>query len=133
MGVQVSLPLFTGGALGAAEDRARALERAARAEHRDRMEAARVEIEEAFRAVEAARQGALASDVAHSAADEAYRLVNRRFREGMATTAELLQAEARAAEFRTRSVDARMQYHQAVAGLAFARGDRVDLPAELNP
>jgi outer membrane protein TolC len=133
MGVQVSVPLFTGGALGAAADEARALERVARAEHQDRVETARIELEESLRAVEAARQGARASDAARAAADEAYRLVSRRFQEGMATTAELLQAEARATEFRTRSVDGRVRYHQAMAALAFARGDRVDLPAEVNP
>jgi len=133
LGLQLSAPLFTGGALGAAEDEAQALERVARAEHADRVETARTELEEAYRAVEAARQGARASDAARSAADEAYRLVNRRFEEGMATAAELLQAEARAVEFRTRSVDARVQYHQAVAGLAFARGDGADTPAEFQP
>ena len=51
----------------------------------------------------------------------------------MATLAELLQAEARAAEFRTRAVDALVRFHQAVAGLAFARGDRVDPTEELQP
>jgi len=133
VGVQVSVPIFSGGALGAAADEARALERVARAEHEYRLEAARTEVEESLRAVEAARRAAVASDAARAAADEAYRLMGRRFEEGMATTTELLQTEARAAELRTRAVDARVRYHQAEARLTFALGTPVDPPAEFDP
>jgi outer membrane protein TolC len=122
VGVQVSVPLFMGGALASRADEARALERAARLEHDHRVLAARAQLREALRAVDAAARGARAADLARVAADEAHRLVRRRYQEGMATTVELLQAEARAAEYRTLSVDARVGYHQALAALTFVRG-----------
>lgn len=119
LGVQLSVPLFTGGALSSAVEEARALERVARLEHDDRLAAARTELEEARRGVEAARRGAEAAVAGRTAAAEARRLLRRRFEEGMATTAELLQAEARAAEFRTAAVDAVAGWRLAEAFLAF--------------
>lgn len=121
VGVQLRLPVFTGGRLGAAEDEARAEARAARIEHEDRLATARREIRQLERAVEAAGQGAEAAAAAARAAEEAHRLMEQRFREGMTTTTELLQAEARASRLRTAAVDARIRALQARAALAFAR------------
>ncbi|RMH18775.1 MAG: hypothetical protein D6701_05795, partial [Gemmatimonadetes bacterium] len=77
---------------------------------------------EAERAVAAAREALDAQAAAYRAADEAQRLVARRFAEGLATTLDLLQAQARAAAFRTAWVDARAELAVARARLAFARG-----------
>ncbi|HSR42661.1 MAG TPA: TolC family protein [Longimicrobiales bacterium] len=125
-GVQVRVPLFTGLAVGASVDRARAARRAAEAERRQRLLEARVEIREARRALEAAREGSAAADAANRSAAEARRLVRRRFQEGMATTADLLQADARAASMASRAVDARTELRLAAVRLDFARGTLLD-------
>lgn len=123
LGVQLSVPLFTGGRLGAAVSEAEAMERAARIEHEDRLRTARADLARARRAVKAADRGVEAAEAAHTAAAEAHRLMRRRFQEGLATTDELLRAEARAARLATAAVDARARHQQARATLLFQRGD----------
>lgn len=122
VGVLISMPLFTGGRIGAAQDEAEAMERAARLEHEDRVRAARAEVESARRGVVAAFGALDASRAALNAAEEAHRLLSRRLEEGLATTAELLQVEARASGFRTGVADAEAALQQAVAALELAVG-----------
>jgi outer membrane protein TolC len=47
--------------------------------------------------------------------------MRRRFEEGLATSADLLGAEARATEMRERAINALANYHMAVAQLEFVR------------
>ncbi|NIR77986.1 MAG: hypothetical protein GWO00_06260, partial [Gemmatimonadetes bacterium] len=54
------------------------------------------------------------------------RLVRRRFQEGMATTADLLQADARAAAMASRAIEARAGLWIAAVRLDFARGTLLD-------
>ena len=59
---------------------------------------------------------------AADAADEAVRLLRRRYEEGMATVADLLQAEAVAASLTTGVVDAEANLSVALAALDFVLG-----------
>ncbi|MDX1566266.1 MAG: TolC family protein [Longimicrobiales bacterium] len=122
VGLQLTWPLFTGFAREGSIDRARALARAAEAEREQRFRDARAEMEEARQTVDAAREGALAAEAAARAAREAQRLVRRRFEEGLTTTAQLLQADARAAEMESRAIGARTSLQIAKARFDFAVG-----------
>jgi len=64
-----------------------------------------------------------ASRAARAAAREGRDLLRRRFEEGLATPADLLQAEARATTMEVRAVDALAQYHVALARLRFLRSE----------
>lgn len=119
VGMQLSWPLFTGFARESAIRAGREAERAARYEHDRAVREAFAEVAEANRGVRSALKQVEATDAASRAADEARRLVERRFQEGMATAVDLLQAEARAVDMRTRAIDARATYRIAVARLEF--------------
>jgi outer membrane protein TolC len=126
VGFQVRVPLFTGFAVSAGEKAARAMRDAARLEHERNVLEAEAQVAEAARAVEAARGGAEAAAAGSRAATEAARLIRRRFEEGLTTTADLLSAEARAAELSAASVDARLMLGFAVARLAFLTDTTTD-------
>jgi outer membrane protein TolC len=117
VGMQLSWPVFTGFARRSAVRAAREEERAARLERDRAVTRARAEVAEATRGVRSALGQVEATEAASRAADEARRLMERRFQEGMATAVDLLQAEARAVDMRTRSIDARASYLIAVARL----------------
>jgi outer membrane protein TolC len=119
VGFQLQVPLFTGFEIDARTEAAAAMREAAAREHEQRLREARAEVAEARRAVEAATRGAVAARAAADAAEEAARLMRRRFEEGMTTTADLLDAEARAAQLRTGAVNAELMRHLAAARLAF--------------
>jgi outer membrane protein TolC len=123
VGVQLSLPIFTGFGLAAQHDAARAEARAAGAEHAQRVQQANVEVRAARRGLDAAQQALTAVEAAQQAATEAVRLLRRRHEEGMTTLADLLQAEARAAQLDARLVEARTGVLMARAYLDFAWGD----------
>lgn len=118
-GVRLEWPLFTGFARKAALERSRAEARAVEAEYDHALREAAVEVAEAERRVAAARGGVEASLAALEAAAEAYRLVQRRFEEGLATPVDLLQAEARLTAMRVEAVDAAGRYRIARARLDF--------------
>jgi len=126
VGFQVRVPLFTGFAVSAGEKAARAMRDAARLDHDQRVREAEAQIAEATRAVGAARQGAQAAQAGSQAATEAARLMRRRFEEGMTTTADLLGAEARAADLSAASVNARLMLSLAGARLAFLTDTTTD-------
>lgn len=119
VGLQLRWPVFTGFARRSALDAAREQRRAVEIEREQAVRSARAEVGEAVRGVESAQRQVEAMDAAAAAAAEARRLVERRFQEGLATAVDLLQAEARVVEMRTRAVDARASYRIAVARLEF--------------
>jgi outer membrane protein TolC len=104
---------------GRVADRQRATEarEIARIRHEEAVRAARAEAAQALRDVHASRAGLGATRAASRAAGEARELMRRRFDEGLATAAEFLQAEARAAGARSREVAALVDYNVALARL----------------
>jgi outer membrane protein len=119
VGVQLRWPVFTGFAAESGKDQALAQARAMELEREEALLAARAELDEATRSVVSAGRRVDATTAAARSAAEARRLVERRFQEGMATTVDLLQAEARLTDMRARAVDALADYHIAVARLEF--------------
>ncbi len=71
-----------------------------------------------------------ATRAAAQAAESGRELMRRRFREGLATAADLLQAEARATAMREGAISALADYHMAVARLEFARSQTTNLETE---
>ncbi|HSG46660.1 MAG TPA: TolC family protein [Longimicrobiales bacterium] len=122
VGVQLSVPVFTGFSLTRGAEAARAQARALALEQAQREEEAWTEVRSARRGVEAARGALRAATAARDAADEAVRLLRRRYEEGMATVADLLQAEAQAAALNTGVVDAEANLSMALAALDFVLG-----------
>lgn len=122
-GVQLSWPVFTGFARRARLDQARAGAEEAEATYEEALREARAEVEEARRAVGSAGEQVRATVAAVRAAEEAHRLVRRRFQEGLATPVDLLQAEARLAGLRGEAVDAAAAYRMALARLDFVTVD----------
>jgi outer membrane protein TolC len=123
-GVQLSLPIFTGFSLSRGAAAAEAQARALSLEQRQRELEAASEVSAARRSVEASRAALEAARTAAAAADEAARLLQRRYEEGVATVADLLQAEAWATELATGVVDAEANLSMALATLAFAQGQQ---------
>lgn len=121
VGVGLRWSLFSGFRRPARVDEAGARLTTARIEYEQRLREARAEVRTARRSVEATRRGVEASREAREAAREGRDLMRRRFEEGLATPADLLQAEARATGARARLVDALARYHMAAARLRFAR------------
>lgn len=121
IGVGLRWTLFSGFRRSARVDEAGARLTTARIEYEQQLREARAEVRTARRSVEAARRSVEASREARDAAREGRDLMRRRFEEGLATPADLLQAEARATGARARLVDALARYHMAVGRLRFAR------------
>lgn len=83
----------------------------------DAVRTARAQVVQARRDMVASWSGLEATRAGARAAAEARQLMKRRFEEGLATPADLLQAEARAAEARGREVQALVTYNVALARL----------------
>lgn len=128
VGIGLRWSLFSGFRRSAQVAEASAELTTARIEYERQLREARADARTARHSVRAARQGVEASREAREAAREGRDLMRRRFEEGLATPADLLQAEARATRSRARFVDALARYHMAVARLQFvrARSDRED-------
>ncbi|MEJ2541517.1 MAG: TolC family protein, partial [Gemmatimonadota bacterium] len=131
LGLQLSIPLFTGFSLTNGAEAARAEARALAEEQAERERAARTELTSAERAVVAAEASLQSAQAAAGAAAEAVRLVRLRYEEGMATVAELLQAQARSAALDQGVAEARARLIMALAALDFARGD-TDATSQLD-
>lgn len=123
VGVALRWDAFTGLARPARARRAAAESWSAELEYRQELREARAEVRIARRTVGAARRAVEASRAARAAAREGRDLLRRRFEEGLATPADLLQAEARATTMEVRAVDALAQYHVALARLRFLRSE----------
>ena len=100
-------------------DRQRAVQarEIARIRHEEALRVAHAEAEQARRDARASRAALEATRAARRAAAEARVLMRRRFEEGLATAAEFLQSEARAAGARGREVAALVDYNVALARL----------------
>jgi outer membrane protein TolC len=121
VGVALRWTAFGGLQRKAELDRARAAELIARLQFEHATREALREVDAAKHAVDAARAGYEASLAARVAVEDATRLIQRRFEEGLATPDELLQAEARLATIRSRAVDALAAWNLAVAHVEFVR------------
>jgi outer membrane protein TolC len=117
VGVALRWTVFAG--LGRVAARRQAVEarEIARIREADAVRTARAQVVQTRRDVAASWSGLEATRAAARAADEARQLMKRRFEEGLATPADLLQAEARAAEARGREVQALVNYNVALARL----------------
>jgi outer membrane protein TolC len=122
-GISLSVPVFTGFAAKGRIAAAEAQVEAARLREDDARRRARSELTEARRAVSASRDVMASAEAASDAASEALRLIRRRFEEGLATTLDLLNAQARAAAHRSAAVEARSGYYIAIARLEWASLD----------
>jgi outer membrane protein len=112
---------FDGLARSADNQRASLQKRIADIEYEQAVRDAEKELDQALRAVASARLQVEATQAASQAAASARELMRRRFDEGLATAADILQAEARATAMRQRAIDALAAYHMAVARLDFIR------------
>ncbi|MEQ9400706.1 MAG: TolC family protein [Longimicrobiales bacterium] len=118
VGVELRVPIFAGGSLGAGEAAARAAEDAARFRRDARIRSARADLAAVARRVASSAEVARAAAAATRAADEAVALLRLRYEEGLTTTAELLASESRAASLRADAVRATLDHHVAAARLA---------------
>lgn len=121
IGVALRWTAFGGLRRKAELDRAHAAELIARLQFEHAAREAKREVDAANHAVDAAQAGYEASLAARVAVEDATRLLQRRFEEGLATPDELLQADARLATIRSRAVDALAAWNLAVANADFVR------------
>lgn len=117
VGVGLRWTAFAGFGRVAERQRAAEAREIARIQQEQATRLARAEAAQARREAIASRSGLEATRAAARAADEARTLMRRRFEEGLATAAELLQSEARAAGARGREVAALVDYNVALARL----------------
>lgn len=122
VGVQIRVPLFTGFGLEARRGGAEAEARAAEATHADRLLRAEADVRAARRGVTAALESRDAALLARDASAEAARLLSLRYDEGMATLADLLSAQARAAGLAARLVESEARWRMQLAQLDFLLG-----------
>jgi outer membrane protein TolC len=121
VGAMLRWTVFDGFARSADNQRASLHKRIADVEYEQALRDAEKELDQARRAVSSARMQVEATQAASEAADSGRELMRRRFDEGLATAADLLQAEARATAMRQRAIDALASYHMAAARLDFVR------------
>lgn len=123
VGVGLRWSLFAGLGRKAELEHARAGLAEARIRQQAAVRDARGEVLAARDGVESAREGLAAARASRRAAVAGRDLMRRRFDEGLATAAELLQAEARARAAEAGAVDALARYHIARARLQFASAE----------
>ncbi len=121
VGVMLRWTLFDGFGRAADLQRANLERRIARIEYEQALRDAWSELSQAERGVRSAERQVQATQAAGAAADSGRDLMRRRFEEGLATAADLLQAEARATDMRQRAIMALANYHTAIARLEFVR------------
>ncbi len=121
VGIMLRWPLFTGFSRSADVQRAKLETQIARIEYEQALRDAEAEIDQAQRAVTTALRQVEATQAAFEAAAAGRELMRRRFDEGLATAADLLQAEARGTSMRQRAIGALAAYYTAVARLDFVR------------
>ncbi len=96
IGVQLSWSLFDGGKVSGAVQRARGEAHALEAQLRELDRAIELEVFARYRDLEMAREAAALSEMTASAAEENLAVVRNRFKQGLLTSADLLDAEASA-------------------------------------
>ena len=119
VGVGLTWNLFSGFSRSHEKQRAEAARTIAETRYEEALRQASAELAEAEDAVHAARQGVTATLRASEAAEAGARLMRRRFEEGLATPADLLQAESRRAQAESHAIDAQATYLMAEAQLHF--------------
>jgi len=124
VGLALRWQFFDGFRRPAGVSRANAQLAASRALYEHAQLAARVEVRKALDGVRSARLAVDASAAAARASVEGRDLTRRRFEQGLASPADLLQAEARATAMAAQSIDSLTEYHLAIARLDFALGGR---------
>lgn len=122
-GVRLSLDLFSGGRTNARARRARARVAEARVRWADARAAVRLEVMRAVLAVERAEAAAAVTEQGLAAAEERYRVERARFREGLAQTADVLDADAALRTAEQRRAAARAARAVADAGLRRTTGE----------
>ena len=125
VGFLVRWNLFSGLGRLASRDQAAAAKAIAETRYEHSLREAPSEAARARQAVEAALETVTAMQAAAAAATEGQTLMRRRFEEGLATPADLLQAEARATDMEARAVDALALYHIATARLEFTTSQSI--------
>lgn len=121
VGVMLRWTVFDGFGRSADVQRANLQRHIARVEYEQAVRDAHSELDQAVRAVRSAERQVEATRTAVNAAETGRQLMRRRFDEGLATAADLMQAEARATAMRQRAINALAGYHMAVARLDFIR------------
>lgn len=130
VGVQIRWTVFAGLGREAARRQADLAAQEARLEYSTAVREASAQARRARRAADAARQRVEATRSARRAAERGRDLTRRRFEEGLAIAADVLQAESRVATMRSRAIEALAAYRIAVARLRFARSQDHDSPGE---
>ncbi|HSG81352.1 MAG TPA: TolC family protein [Gemmatimonadota bacterium] len=121
VGLALRWTLFSGFARTSEIQRAGLERHVAEIEYDQALRDAQTELDQAQRAVAASREAVEATLAAAEAAAAAEDLMRRRFDQGLATAADLLQAEARATAMRERSIVGLAAYQIAIAQLEFVR------------
>jgi len=132
VGATVRIPLFNGLETNARRDKARA-QRAQMAANREAMaEGIRLQVRAAWADREAASERLRAADSALGSAEEALRIVQDRYEEGMAVIVELLGAEAARTQAQGNRVAAQRDLAVAIAALDLAVSGEASVPLEEN-
>ncbi len=126
IGVQLTLPLFSGGGVNAATDQAIALRSRALAERDAELAALQLEIERQYRAVASGAERVLAYANAIDASEVALEGSRRQLSAGLATTADVLNASRQVFLTKRDMAQARYEYLLARLRLQAAAGTDVD-------
>jgi outer membrane protein TolC len=119
VGVGLKWNIFSGFSRSNDRQRADAAQTIAETRYQEALRQANAELAEARGGVSAARQAVAAMVAASSAAEAGAQLMRRRFEEGLATPADLLQAESRRAQAESHAIDAQAAFRMAEAQLRF--------------
>ncbi len=119
VGVGLKWNIFSGFSRSKDSQRASAVHSIADTRYETALREASAELAEARNGVIAARQGVEATLAAEEAATVGAELMRRRFEEGLATAADLLQAESRRAQAESHAIDAQAGFRMAEARLRF--------------
>lgn len=119
VGVGLTWNLFSGFSRSKDRQRAEAAQTIAETRYEEALRQANAELAAARDGLRAARQAVEASLAGRAAAEAGATLMTRRFEEGLATPADLLQAETRRAQAESRAIDAMAAFRMAEAQLRF--------------
>jgi len=119
VGVGLKWNIFSGFSRSKDKQRADAAQSIAETRYEEALRQATAELAEARDGVSSALQAVAATLAADAAAEAGAELMRRRFEEGLATAADLLQAESRRAQAESHAIDAQAGLHMAEARLRF--------------
>ncbi|MBT8479027.1 MAG: TolC family protein [Gemmatimonadetes bacterium] len=119
VGVGLTWNIFSGFSRSKDKQRADASQAIAETRYDEALRQAKAELAEARGGVNAARQAVAATLAADAAAEAGAELMRRRFEEGLATASDLLQAESRRAQAKSRAIDSQAGLRMAEARLRF--------------